>query len=215
MLCPAAKAPLPAMQSWRAVGGQHGRFNQQGAGTAHWVDHRRARQPARAHHNGRSQVFFDRRNTGAIAVTALVQAFAAEIQRNIGGLFIEPHVDAQIGIFTIDVRAFKIFTREAVDDGVFHLQCTVLAVTDFVVQTAEMHGKGRTRGENLCPVDRLHAEIQIKVAVDLAGTQRQHDARRQATPHQALVNKPCVALKVDTTLNHLTLKRAKAFQFSF
>ncbi|MNP26596.1 hypothetical protein D3C76_1194580 [compost metagenome] len=78
-----------------------------------------------------------------------------------------------------------------------------------------MHGKGRAWGENLCPVGRLYAEVQVKVAIDLTGTQRQHDARRQAAPHQALVNKPRVALKMDTTLNHLTLTRAKAFQFSF
>ena len=34
-------------------------------------------------------------------------------------LFVQPDVDPQIGRLTIDIRARQVFTREAVDDGVF------------------------------------------------------------------------------------------------
>ena len=78
-----------------------------------------------------------------------------------------------------------------------------------------MNGKRSTRVKYLCPVDCLNAEVQIKIAVDLALSHRQDNARGQATPHQALVNKPGVALEMDPTLNHLTLHGAEAFQFSF
>ncbi len=215
VLRPAAKAPVAAMQAGSAVGGQHRGFNQQRTGTTHWVEQRRARQPTGAHHDGGSQRFFDGRHTGAIAVATQMQTCPAQIQRDAGGIAIEPDVNAQIRVFTIDVWSFFVFTGKAVHDGIFHAQRAVLAVADLIVYTVKMHCEGRVWREDLCPVDHLYAGIEIKIAVDLALFHRQHDARRQAAPHQALVNKPCVALKMDTTLNHLALLRAQGFQFSF
>ena len=68
VLRPAFEAPLAAVQSRRAVGGQHSRFNQQRTGAAHRVEQWRAWLPAGAHHDGGGQGFFDRCHTGAIAV---------------------------------------------------------------------------------------------------------------------------------------------------
>ena len=215
VLRPAFEAPLAAMESRGAVGGQHGRFNQQGTGTAHRVEQRRARLPAGAHHNGGRQGLFDGCHAGTIAVAAQVQARAAQIERDTRRVAVQPDVNTQIRVFTIDVRTFLIFTRKAVHNGVFYAQGTVLAVADLVVHAVEMDRKGGIRGEDLCPVDHLYAGVEVKVAINLALFHRQHDARRQAAPHQALVNKPRVALKMDTTLNHLTLLCAQAFQFSF
>ena len=144
-----------------------------------------------------------------------MQACAAQIQGNTGSVAVQPDVDTQIRVFTINVRTFSITTREAVHNGVFDAQGTVLAVADLIVDAVEMHRKGSVRGEDLCPVDHLYTGVEIKIAVDLALFHRQHDARRQTAPHQALVNKPCVALEMDPTLNHLAFNGPQVFQFSF
>ena len=105
VLRPAAKAPVAAVQARRAIGRQHRRFNQQGTGAAHRIEQRRTWYPARAHDDRRREVFFDRRHSGTIAIAAQVQAFAAQIQRDVRRLFVQPDVDPQIGRLTIDVRA--------------------------------------------------------------------------------------------------------------
>ncbi|MNC10853.1 hypothetical protein D3C75_585340 [compost metagenome] len=73
---PAQETPVLAMQTRSAIGGDHCRFNQQRAGTAHRIEQRITRLPARTHHNGGCQRFFNRRGASAIAVAALMQAFA-------------------------------------------------------------------------------------------------------------------------------------------
>ena len=215
VLRPAFEAPVAAVQPWRTVGGQHRGFNQQRTGTAHRIEQRRTWLPSGAHHDSGSQRFFDRRHPGAIAIAAQMQACATQIQGNTGRIAVQPDVDTQIRVFTVNVRTFFIATREAVHNGILNAQGTILAVADLIVDAVEMHRKGSVRGEDLCPVDHLYAGVEIKIAVDLALFHRQHDARRQTAPHQALVNKPRVALKMDTTLNHPALFRAQGFQFSF
>ena len=119
VLRPTAKAPVAAVQTRRTIGRQHRRFNQQGTGAAHRIEQRRTRYPTRAHDDRRREVFFDRRHTGTIAVAAQMQPFPAQIQGDMRRLFVQPDVDPQIGRLTIDIRARQVFTREAVDDGVF------------------------------------------------------------------------------------------------
>ena len=215
MLRPAAKAPVAAVQARRAVGRQHRRLNQQGTGAAHRIEQRGARHPAGAHHDRRREVFFDRRHTGAIAVAAQVQAFAAQIQRDVRRLFVQPDVDPQIGRLTIDVRARQILTGEAVDNSVFDLQRAVLAVADLLIETAKMHREGGARVKHLRPRNGLYAEVQIQIAVYATLAQRQHDARSQPAPHQALIQQARIPLKMDPALDYLAVRRAKPFQFSF
>ena len=119
VLRPTAKAPVAAVQTRRTIGRQHRRFNQQGTGAAHRIEQWRTRYPTRAHDDRRREVFFDRRHTGTIAVAAQMQPFPAQIQGDMRRLFVQPDVDPQIGRLTIDIRARQVFTREAVDDGVF------------------------------------------------------------------------------------------------
>ena len=144
-----------------------------------------------------------------------MQTVTAQIKCNAGGIFVQPDIDSQIRRFTIHIRTRQIFAGKGIDNRILDLQRAVLAVTNGLVQAAKMDGKRSTRIKYLCPVDCLNAEVQIKIAVDLALSHRQDNARGQAAPHQALVNKPRVALKMDPTLNDLTLQRAEVFQFSF
>ena len=72
MLQPAIETEALAAQGRRHVGGDKGRFNQQGTGTAHGVHHGLA-GPAATGNHGRGQVLFERSLTGALTIEALVQ----------------------------------------------------------------------------------------------------------------------------------------------
>lgn len=104
-------------------------------------------------------VFLQRRPAGEIAVTALMQAFTAQIERHAGHIALQEDVNANIRLLLGDRRALVKFAGKAVDDGVFHLQRAILAVADLFVHAAEMHGKGFIHAKNARPVDRLHPEV--------------------------------------------------------
>ncbi|CNU16216.1 Uncharacterised protein [Salmonella enterica subsp. enterica serovar Bovismorbificans] len=215
MLRPAAKSPVTTVQSRRAIGRPHRGLNQQCPRTTHRVEQRRTWLPAGTHNNRCRQRLFNWRQPGAIAITTQVQAITTEIQRNAGSFFIQPDVNTEVRRFAVHIWTRKIFPRKRIDNRVFNFHRAILTITDSVVQAAEMHRKRRARIKNLCPVYRLNAEVKIEIAVDLALTHRQDNTRGQAAPHQALVNKPRVALKMDPTLNNLTPYGAQFFQFSF
>ena len=139
----------------------------------------------------------------------------AQIERHAGHIALQEDVNANIRLLLGNRRALVKFTGEAVDDGVFHLQRAILAVADLFVHAAEMHGKSFIHAKNARPVDRLHPKVQIQVAVHAEFVQRQQNARSQAAPQQALVQKTIVTLKMYPALHHFAVVSAKRFQLAF
>ncbi|MBR8849377.1 hypothetical protein J0X08_03504 [Klebsiella variicola] len=78
-----------------------------------------------------------------------------------------------------------------------------------------MYREGGARVKHLRPRNGLYAEVQIQIAVYATLAQRQHDARSQPAPHQALIQQARIPLKMDPALDDLAVRRAKSFQFSF
>ena len=104
-----------------------------------------------------------------------MQAFTAQIERHAGHIALQEHIDANIRLLLRNRRTLVEFASKAVDDGVLNLQRTILAVADLFVHATEMHGEGFIHAENVGPVDRLHTQIQIQIAVHAEFIQRQQN----------------------------------------
>ncbi|VTR38959.1 Uncharacterised protein [Serratia fonticola] len=78
-----------------------------------------------------------------------------------------------------------------------------------------MHGKGFIQAKYRWPVNGLHTEVQIQIAVHAKFIQRQQNTRSQAAPEQALVQKTIVTLKMYSPLHHFAGVSAKPLQFAF
>ncbi len=78
-----------------------------------------------------------------------------------------------------------------------------------------MHRKGGVSGKDLRPRNRLNPQVEIQIAIHAALAQRQHDARGQPAPHQALIQQARISLKMNPALDDLARRGAKSFQFSF
>ncbi len=188
-----AQPPKPQWPRCRpgAVGRQHRRFNQRGTGAAHPDPSSGCPVPARAHD--------DRRRRGAgdpapfrctIAIAAQVQAFAAQIQRDVRRLLFSRalirgsgRLDRRSGAAVAEFLRVSWPTMASLT-----FQRAVLAVTGSPVieARAKMHREGGARVEHLRPRNGLYAhEGAIQIAVYATFAQRQHDCAKPAGPHQA------------------------------
>ncbi len=144
------------------------------------------RYPARAHDDRRREVFFDRRHSGTIAIAAQVQAFAAQIQRDVRRLLFSQTLIRRSGDSrsTFGRGRFLRVKLSTMASLTFSAPYWLLRISSLRPQ---MHREGGARVEHLRPRNGLYAEVQIQIAVYATFAQRQHDARSQPAPHQALI----------------------------
>ncbi|MNQ84355.1 hypothetical protein D3C85_994810 [compost metagenome] len=183
---PGGEAPLLATQVRRDVGGDHRRFHQEGADTAHRVSQRAAfgrdTWPAGTDQDGGREVFLQRCRTLLQAIAALVQAVAGQVEGQNGFATVQAQVNAQVRVELVDGRALTRRGAQLVDDGVLDFQRTEVGVVDARTVATELHRQGAVRQHMVLPLDIQHAVIQVFGVLHCETLEDNQDPVRQARP---------------------------------
>ncbi len=160
---PVLEGEMAAVDSRIYVGGDQGRLDQEGAGSAHGVDQRRIAPPAAFEDDAGGEHLVDGGLGLRHAVAALVQRLARRVERQRDLVAGDMHVDHHIGVLQAHAGALVIAVAvlEPVDDGVLDAVCDEARVGELVAVGHGVDREGRSHRHERPPVEFLGAVIQL------------------------------------------------------
>ena len=99
--------------------GEHGGFDEEGAGAAKGVVEWSFLVPFTDVEEGGGEVFLHGGGDALLSVSAFVEGAAAKIDADAGAVLVDIEVELEVGEAGVDVGAFAVVFAELVDDGVF------------------------------------------------------------------------------------------------
>ena len=191
MLGPAVEAEALAQESRRDVGGDQRALDDERARTAHGIEQGialgRDLGPAGAQQQCRGQILLERCGGTGLAVAALMQRLAREIQAEGQAVAVSVEVNAQIRIVGIDAWTSPVEPVEAIGDGVLDLEDGEMWVGDALELAVELNGEGAIRGQMIFPGDLQRTVVDLVRAAQRHLRQRQEDAVGDPRPETGAI----------------------------
>jgi hypothetical protein len=121
---PALETEISALEAGGNIRCHQRRLDQQGAGTTHRIDDRRAfgmqLRPPRTQQHGAGQIFLERCFTLPDAVSTSMQGRARQIQRHGGAVLAQQQVQAYGRLFQVNTGSRSATVAKLINDGVLH-----------------------------------------------------------------------------------------------
>ncbi|MNZ79882.1 hypothetical protein D3C78_984970 [compost metagenome] len=191
MAKPGAEAPALALEVRCHIGGDHRRFDQEGAYTAHRVGQGATlggdAWPAGTDQHRRGQVFLERRSTLLQAIAALVQAVAGEVERKNRLAPVQTQVNTHVRVDFFYRWAQTFTIAQFVDDGILDLQRAEVGVVDARAMAAELDRQGTVGRQVIGPVDSVHAIVKVVGIFHVEALEHQQHAVGQTRPEAQAV----------------------------
>ena len=111
--------------------------------------------------NGRGDILLQGRRTALLPVSTPMEAVAGQVDGDSDHVPVHMGVDAHIRAQSIHRRTPAGELPQLVDDGVFDLLCTEVAVTQRGARAGEVHGQRSVHGDVLGPGDPAYARVQL------------------------------------------------------
>ena len=164
---PLGEAPAAAREARRDVAGDQRGLDRERAGAAHRVEERPAGSgdlaPARDAENGGGEVLLDGRLDldAGLAVAALVELGARQVDRDDGLVGAHHHVDEQVGLGGVDVGAAAGEVGEPVGDRVFDAHRGELRVAQRVVDAGRVDRDRAVGADVVLPRQRSDGLVEL------------------------------------------------------